>query len=113
MSESRRSDCPVACTLDLVGDKWTMLVIRDLVLGKTRFRDFTASPEGIPTNILTERLQRLQDHGIVEKVVGTEPGARQARYHLTEKGDGLKVVLRALKDWGQKYVPDTVVPGEQ
>ena len=52
----RRSVCPVACTLDLIGDKWTLLVIRDLASGKTRFKDFIQSPERIATNILSERL---------------------------------------------------------
>jgi len=55
---TRRSPCPVACSLDLIGDKWTLLVIRDLLFGRSRFKDFAASPEGIPTNILSERLGR-------------------------------------------------------
>src|SRR5271168_4961621 len=62
---SPRSPCPVACSLDLFGDRWTLLVIRDLFWGKTRFGEFEASPEGIPTNILAERLQRLEAAGLV------------------------------------------------
>ena len=63
-----RSPCPLACALDLLGDRWTLLVIRDLVLGKSRFKEFVASPEGIPTNILSDRLDRLLTHGIVTQV---------------------------------------------
>ena len=62
---TRRSVCPVACTLDLIGDKWTLLVIRDLMSGKSQFKDFLESPEGIATNILTSRLNRLLEHGLV------------------------------------------------
>ena len=72
----RRSPCPVACTLDLVGDRWTMLVIRDLFLGRTRFRDFLASPEGIPTNILTERLERLCSAGLAERALASDGSGR-------------------------------------
>ena len=61
----RRSPCPVACSLDIFGDRWTLLVIRDLFFGRTRFKDFAASPEGIPTNILTQRLERLMARGII------------------------------------------------
>ena len=58
---SKRSPCPVAFSLDIFGDRWTLLVIRDLFYGRTRFKEFVASPEGIPTNILTDRLERLLD----------------------------------------------------
>ena len=58
-SASRRSSCPVSCALDLLGDRWTLLVIRDLFRGFTRFGEFLASPERIPTNILADRLKRL------------------------------------------------------
>ena len=58
---ARRSVCPLACGLDLFGDRWTLLIVRDLLAGDRRFKDFTGSPEGIPTNILSERLVRLRE----------------------------------------------------
>src|SRR3954470_815264 len=81
----RRSACPVACTLDLVGDRWTLLVVRDLLLGKTRFGDFLQSSEGIPTNILTERLKRLEEAGLITTSQYSEHPPRY-EYHLTPEG---------------------------
>ncbi len=104
---SRRSSCPVACALDIFGDRWTLLVIRDLMLGRGRFKEFAESPEGIPTNILTDRLNRLQETGIVRQVPATEGGKRKA-YALTEKGESLRPLLKALRDWGLKWEPGTV-----
>lgn len=95
----RRSLCPVACGLDIFGDRWTLLVIRDLAFGAERFKDFTASAEGIPTNILADRLVRLQQSGIIEQTAATD-GTRHAAYKLTEKGRALKPVLQAMRDWG-------------
>ena len=106
-----RSPCPVACSLDLLGDKWTLLVVRDLLLGKTTYTEFQQSPEGIPTNILAERLKRLLAAGIVEKSPYQERPVRYA-YHLTEKGRDLGPVLSALVDWGNRHIPGTV-PREQ
>jgi len=107
-ASARRSPCPVSCALDLFGDRWTLLVVRDLVLGKTRFKEFTGSPEGIPTNILSERLERLQQGGIVEQVPATAGGKRMA-YALTEKGRSLKPVIKMLRDWGLKWEEGTRV----
>lgn len=104
--EILRSPCPVACVLDLCGDRWTMLVIRDLMLGRSRFKDFTASPEGIPTNILTDRLNRLIRHGIAEQVPA-EDGSLRMGYSLTAKGMALRPVLEAMRDWGLKWEPET------
>ncbi len=102
----RRSPCPVACTLDVVGDRWTLLVIRDLFLGRSRFKDFEASPEGIPTNILSERLERLVSAGIVEQAP-VEEGAKRFGYKLTAKGKALGPVLAAMRDWGLKWEKGT------
>lgn len=106
LDPSHRSPCPVACTLDLLGDRWTLLVIRDLMFGRSRFKDFVASPEGIPTNILSDRLERLQEKGLVEQVPATEGGKRMA-YALTEKGKSLGPILQAMRDWGLKWEPGT------
>src|SRR5690348_4781940 len=102
----RRSPCPVACSLDIMGDRWTLLVIRDLMLGRTRFRDFAASPEGIPTNILTDRLERLQHHGIIEQIPAHD-GTKRWAYRLTEKGRALGPVLKAMRDWGLTWEKST------
>ena len=102
-----RSPCPVACSLDLLGDKWTLLVVRDLLLGKTTYTEFQKSPEGIPTNILAERLKRLLAADIIEKSQYQERPKRYA-YHLTGKGNDLRDVLSAMIDWGNKYIPGTV-----
>ena len=105
---ARRSPCPVSCALDLFGDRWTLLIIRDLVLGKTRFKEFTSSPEGIPTNILSDRLERLREGGIVAQVPATEGGKRMA-YALTEKGMSLRPILKMLRDWGLQWEEGTRV----
>jgi DNA-binding HxlR family transcriptional regulator len=103
---ARRSPCPVACSLDIVGDRWTLLVVRDLLLGRTRFRDFTASPEAIPTNILSERLERLLSHGIIEQIPAHD-GTKRFAYRLTAKGKALQPVLKALRDWGLTWDKET------
>jgi DNA-binding HxlR family transcriptional regulator len=104
----RRSPCPVACTLDILGDRWTLLIIRDLFLGRSRFKDFGASPEGIPTNILSERLERLLRSEMVEQVPAGE-GAKRLAYRLTAKGKALAPLLAAVRDWGLKWEKGTRV----
>jgi DNA-binding HxlR family transcriptional regulator len=103
---SRRSRCPVACALDVFGDRWTLLVIRDLILGKRRFKDFVGSPEGIPTNILADRLKRLQSHQVVTQISDRD-GSRHLSYQLTEKGRALLPVVKAMKDWGLAWEKGT------
>jgi DNA-binding HxlR family transcriptional regulator len=105
-SEERRSPCPVACLLDIVGDRWTLLVVRDLFLGRSRFKDFSASPEGIPTNILSERLERLLQHGIVEQTAASD-GTKRLAYRLTKKGKALGPVLVSMRDWGLEWEKGT------
>lgn len=102
----RRSLCPVACSLDLFGDRWTLLIVRDLFLGRARFKDFTASPEGIPTNILADRLELLLAHGLAEQIPA-EDGTKRLAYRLTEKGKTLGPVLKAMRDWGLAWDPST------
>ena len=100
----RRSPCPVACSLDLLGDRWTLLVVRDLMFGRSRFKDFTASPERIPTNILSDRLARLLRHRIVDQIPA-EDGTKRLAYRLTAKGAALRPVLEAMRDWGLAHAP--------
>jgi DNA-binding HxlR family transcriptional regulator len=101
-----RSICPIANTLDLLGDRWSLLIIRDLFQGKKRFAEFLASPEHIPTNILTERLKRLQAAGLIETVPYSEHPPRH-EYHLTERGDSLAPVLDSVAEWGLVQFPGT------
>lgn len=103
---TRRSPCPVACTLDLLGDRWTLLVIRDLWLGRQTFKEFLASPEGIATNVLTERLRRLEAADLVVRIPEPGPG-RRGRYELTGKGRSLGPVLEAIRDWGLAQLEGT------
>ena len=98
----RRSECPIASSLDILGDKWTLLVLRDLLDGKTRFSEFERSPESIPTNILTDRLRRLELTGLLERRV-SESSSR-ATYHPTDEGRALRPVLIALAAWGNEYL---------
>lgn len=101
-AQHRRSPCPLACGLDLFGDRWTLLVIRDLLFGAERFKDFTSSPEGIPTNILSDRLNRLLEHGVIQTVAASD-GTRHPAYRLTVKGRALEPVLESMRDWGLKW----------
>lgn len=101
-----RSRCAVACTLDLVGDKWSLLVIRDLFRGKQTYGDLQNSFEGIPTNILADRLRRLEGAGLVSKSAYQQHPVRYA-YTLTEKGRALGDVLLAIVRWGITYIPGT------
>jgi DNA-binding HxlR family transcriptional regulator len=104
-----RSTCPIACALDILGDKWTLLVIRDLFLNKHRYREFVESPERIPTNILADRLKRLEAEGIVKKVPYQSNPVRM-EYFLTSKGADLGRVLGAMRKWAENHVPGAVGP---
>jgi DNA-binding HxlR family transcriptional regulator len=109
ISEARRSACPVAGALDLIGDKWTLLVVRDLLRGKRRYGDLAASSEHIPTNILADRLRKLERAGLVEKVRYSERPPRY-EYRLTTQGRDLQPAIRSLAAWGLRYVSGTRVP---
>lgn len=99
---SQRSTCPVSFSLDFFGDKWTLLIVRDMILkGYTTFGDFQQSDEGIATNILTDRLKMLEKYGFIVKY----PLAGKARtgYCLTEKGISLIPVIIELALWGSNF----------
>jgi DNA-binding HxlR family transcriptional regulator len=96
-------NCPVARTLDIVGERWTILMLRDLFLqGPRKFQDFESSLAGISPNTLSARLKRLEDAGIVERRFYSEHPPR-AEYALTTKGRELGPVLKALRDWGTRH----------
>jgi DNA-binding HxlR family transcriptional regulator len=102
-----RSDCAIAGTLDLVGDRWSLLIVRDLLFhGELRFADLAAAAEGVPTNTLTDRLRRLEEGGIVARHAYSERPLRY-QYQLTERGRDLGPVLDAIASWGVTHLPGT------
>jgi len=106
----QRSPCPIASALDLLGDKWTLVVVRDLLLlGKHRFGELLRSGEGISTNILSDRLERLEAAGLLERRRYREHPPRY-EYHLTASGRDLFPVLRELIHWGNRHIPGTYQP---
>jgi DNA-binding HxlR family transcriptional regulator len=103
----RRSNCPIACSLDLIGDKWTLLILRDLIfMKKKRFEEFLESPERISTNILTDRLHKLEKAGLVEKAPYGNHRLRMA-YTVTEKGKSLVPIIKAIVEWGMLHIEST------
>ena len=107
----RRSGCPIAATLDLLGDRWSLVIVRDLLTGKRRFGEFLASPEGIPTNILAARLKRLEAAGLIaRRPYQTRPPRHE--YRLTSDGEALLPVLQEICRWANRHLPDTWVPPE-
>ena len=105
----RRSGCPVSISLEMLGDRWSLLIVRDLMVrGFRTFKDFQGSSEGIATNILADRLQKLEAAGIVTAEV-EKTDARRVNYRLTEKGIDLAPVLLELLVWGARH-EDTGAP---
>ncbi|HWD98465.1 MAG TPA: helix-turn-helix domain-containing protein [Bryobacteraceae bacterium] len=105
----RRSGCPVSISLEILGDRWSLLIIRDLMVrGYRRFKDFQQAGEGIATNILARRLRQLEATGII--IAETEASdARRVNYRLTERGIDLAPVLLELLIWGARH-EDTLAP---
>jgi DNA-binding HxlR family transcriptional regulator len=100
----RRSDCPISCSLDIWGDKWSLLIIRDLIFYKKyRYSDFIKSAEGIATNILATRLQALEENGIIMKSDDPD-GKSKGYYKLTQKGIDLLPILIEIDLWSEKYL---------
>jgi DNA-binding HxlR family transcriptional regulator len=104
--KTNRSVCPITNLLDIAGDKWTLLVIRDLLLGKKRFAEFAESDEKIPTNILANRLKRMEKLDLLKKNPYQNNPVR-FEYTLTEKGKALKPIIREMARWGLQYVDGT------
>jgi DNA-binding HxlR family transcriptional regulator len=99
----KRSECPISCSLDVWGDKWSLLIIRDLMFNnKCTYGDFLKSPEGIATNILASRLQSLEENGIIEKSDHPDSKAK-ILYKLTEKGIDLLPIFVEIYMWAEKY----------
>jgi len=95
-------NCPIARALEVVGERWTLLIVRDALLGPRRFDQLQESL-GIARNVLTERLNRLVDEGIVERVPYRERPLRH-EYRLTAKGRDLNITLAGLRQWGDRYI---------
>ncbi len=103
MAESYGLDCPLARTLDIVGDRWAILILRDLfVQGPRKFQDFEASLTGVSPNTLSARLKRLEEAGIITRRFYEEHPPR-AEYLLTAKGRDLGPVLKSMREWGLKH----------
>ncbi len=99
-----RSTCPLACSLDLFGDKWTLLVVRDLIFYSHRtFNELQKTRENMPTNILAERLKRLEAAAIITKQPYQQKPVRY-QYSLTNKGRALIPALKAITLWGQEHI---------
>jgi len=111
MQVTKRSSCPAAGALDLIGDRWTMLIVRDLLRGRDTYGKLAASDEGIPTNILADRLKKMEDTDLIEAKPYQQRPVRYA-YALTDKGKELGDVLTALARWGKKHIKGTVVAKE-
>lgn len=110
MSKKNRSHCPVNYSLEIFGDKWTLLIIRDLVLFKKKtYGELKNSPEGIATNILANRLCLLETNGIITKRVDPKK-SKVYLYDLTQKGIDLIPVMLEMSVWGAKYDPETAAP---
>ena len=101
--------CPVAKSLEIIGDRWTLLIVRDLLKGARRFQDLQASLTGIAPAVLSDRLKLMEEHGLVERRFYSEHPPR-AEYLLTNKGKELGIVVGALASWGARHVyPETAL----
>lgn len=106
MKDAHRSGCPINLTLEILGDRWSLIVLRDMMFGNRRhFRELlTRSEEGIASNILADRLKRLLEEGLISKA--DDPSHKQkALYSLTEMGIALVPVFAAMGAWGRKFLP--------
>ena len=106
----KRSTCPISSALDIFGDKWSLLVMRDLLFQeKSHYREFRASEEGVATNILADRLERLESTGLIRKT-GGDPRSGKQSYVATAKGKDLIPVLLEMMLWSAKHLPETTTP---
>ncbi len=106
------NQCPIRFGLGVFGDRWSLLIIRDMMFrGSTRFQDFLRAAEGISTNVLSDRLSRLESQQIISRERDPSNG-RQVLYELTEKGKDLLPIMLAVIGWAEKYDPETRISGE-
>ncbi|MBI4030195.1 MAG: helix-turn-helix transcriptional regulator [Proteobacteria bacterium] len=108
-----RSACPLTNTLDIIGDKWTLIVIRDMLfLDSRQYNDFLESPEGISTNILADRLKKLEEYGIIVRKAYRRNPTRY-EYLPTSAGEALRPVIMAIAGWGVDHIDGTRIPDEK
>lgn len=100
-----RSRCPIASSLDVLGDKWSLIIVRSMVMGATSYSDFLSAPERISTNILAARLRRMREVGLIEQT-DVRRGARNGSYRLTAKGAELIPLLQEIARWGERNLKD-------
>jgi DNA-binding HxlR family transcriptional regulator len=103
MPKKYGQSCPVARSLEFLGERWTLLIVRDLLMGAKKFQDFSASLSGVTPAVLSHRLKVLEQHGIVSRRLYSEHPPR-AEYGLTEQGEELRPVVRALGIWGARHL---------
>jgi DNA-binding HxlR family transcriptional regulator len=103
MAKQYRQSCPVAKSVEVLGERWTLLIVRDLLSGPRRFQDLQRSLPGIAPNVLSARLQALEEHGVVTRRFYSEHPPR-AEYILTARGRELGVVVGALAVWGSRHL---------
>ena len=103
LSMKLRSNCPLNIFLDLVGDKWSLLIIRDIFMGANTYSQFLRSPEKIASNLLVDRLKKLQSYGILN-IIADKQDSKIKHYYLTEKGIDLYPILAEMMNWTQKYI---------
>lgn len=108
----KRSGCPISCALEAFGDKWTILIIRDLLAEPKRFKDFENSPEHIPTNILASRLKKLEHLGFIDRELYQEKPKRY-EYSLRQKGRDMIPILQSMAKWAMKYECDVGSPPDR
>src|SRR5919206_1869790 len=104
MAKEYGQACPVARALDVVGERWTLLIVRDLLQGPQRFQDLREQLRGIPPKLLSDRLRVMEEQGVIAREVYSERPLR-ATYTLTERGRGLGLIIGALATWGRPFVP--------
>lgn len=110
MNSARRTNCPILFALDIFGDKWSLLIMRDILFrGGRHYRDFLCAGEGISTNILADRLVQLEHHGLIAKQLD-EGNKRQYIYTPTKKGLELASALLEIIQWSAKYDENTGAP---
>ncbi len=100
------SVCPITNTLNIFGDKWSLIIVRDCFAGKHTFNQFRNSPEGIASNILSARLSHLENQGIIKSITSNET-SRRKHYRLTSSGLALYPILDAISEWGLKHISGT------
>ncbi|GAA3861532.1 helix-turn-helix domain-containing protein [Leifsonia kafniensis] len=108
-----KSTCQIVRTLDVIGEKWSLLIVRNALRGQTRFSQFGENL-GLSSDILANRLAKLVDTGIFEKQDYHEPGERmRSSYHLTPRGEGLRVVMAAMMQWDDEFNPSPLSGGSR